>query len=331
MADVAKLAGVSGQTVSRVANGHSNVDATTRDRVLDAMKTLGYRPNVAARALRTGRSGSIGVIMFSLSTFGNRKTLDAIAMAAADEGYATTLIPILHPSQGAVSDAFVRLSEQAVDGVVIVIEAHVLDSAEIVLPAGLPVVIVDSDAGERYTVVDTDQYQGAQLATQHLLDLGHPQVWHISGPPSSFSAARRTQSWRATLEAANIVPPPVLIGDWSTTSGYELAQSLVARPEVTAIFAANDQMALGAMMAIHEAGREIPASISVVGFDDTEESGAFWPPLTTIHQDFVAVGRLCIDKLIAEIVGGHDTTGTTLVATRLVARSSTAPLGGTPH
>jgi DNA-binding LacI/PurR family transcriptional regulator len=328
MADVAKLAGVSGQTVSRVANGHSNVDDSTRERVREAMATLGYRPNNAARALRTGRSRSIGVILFSLSTFGNHQTLDAIATAATDEGYSITLFPILQPSQDAVTDAFTRLGEQAVDGVVVVIEAHVLDSAEIVLPVGLPVVIVDSDAGDRYTVVDTDQTEGARLATQHLLDLGHQQVWHIAGPPTSFSAARRTESWRATLRAAGIEPPPVLVGDWTTESGYRLGRELAARPEVTAIFASNDQMALGALRALHEADRDVPASVSVVGFDDTEESASYWPPLTTIHQDFDAVGRLCIEKLLAEITQGHDTTGTTIVPTSLVVRASTAPPRG---
>lgn len=324
MADVAQLAGVSGQTVSRVVNGLTNVDAATKARVLDAMKTLGYRPNIAARALRTGRSRSIGVIMFSLSTFGNHKTLDAIATAAADEGYSTTLFPILHPSQAAVSNAFERLSAQAVDGIVVVIEAHMLDSAEISLPPGLPLVIVDSNAGEHYLVVDTDQSQGARLATEHLIDLGHANVWHISGPPGSYSATRRTDSWRNTLRENGIEPPSVLVGDWSTQSGYEHGLKLARDLKVTAIFASNDQMALGVMRAMHESGRSIPGSVSVVGFDNTEESQSFWPPLTTISQDFGTVGKLCLAKLLAEITSGSSATGTTLVPTSLIVRESTA-------
>ena len=328
MADVARLAGVSSQTVSRVANGLTNVDDSTRQRVREAMAALDYRPNSAARALRTGRSKSIGVIMFTLSSFGNRKTLDAVATAAADSDYSITLIPILHPSQQAVTDAFIRLGAQAVDGVVIVIEAHVLDRSEIVLPAGLPVVIIDSDAGKHYTVVDTDQTEGARLATQHLIDLGHAQVWHISGPTSSYSAARRTESWRTTLRAAGIEPPQVLVGDWTTESGYEHGLTLSAQPEVTAIFAANDQMALGVLRALHESGRQVPSSVSVVGFDDTEESSSYWPPLTTIQQDFDEVGRLCIQKLLEEIKDGRATKGTTIVPTKLVVRSSTARPAG---
>lgn len=324
MADVAAIAQVSSQTVSRVANGLSNVDATTRSRVLAAMEEVGYRPNSAARALKTGRFQSIGVIMFTLSTFGNMRTLDAIATASAEAGYSITLMPIAMPTQGEVVGAFTRLSEQAVDGVVIIVESHFLDRADITVPTGLPVVIVDSDAGEHYSVVDTDQTEGARIATQHLLDLGHRTVWHVAGPESSFSAGRRTESWRATLAAAGIDAPPVLVGDWSTHSGYAQGQILAKNPEVTAIFAANDQMALGVMKALHENGRAVPEDVSVVGFDDMEESDSFWPPLTTVHQDFGAVGRLCIAKILVQINGTSRTLGTTIVPTRLVERSSTS-------
>ncbi|GAA3862175.1 LacI family DNA-binding transcriptional regulator [Leifsonia kafniensis] len=326
MADVAGRAGVSSQTVSRVSNGMTNVDVATRDRVLAAMDELGYRPNSAARALKTGRFRSIGVIMFTLSTFGNMRTLDAIATASAEADYSITLIPVALPTQGEVAGAVSRLSEQAIDGIVIIMEAHMLDRADITLPEGLPVVIVDSDAGSRYTVVDADQAQGARLATEHLLDLGHRSVWHIAGPKSSFSAVRRTDSWRQTLHEHRIEAPEVLYGDWSAESGYRHGLALGARPEVTAIFAANDQMALGVLRALHELGRAVPESVSVVGFDDTEEASSFWPPLTTVHQDFSEVGRLCIAALLHEIETTSHETGTTIVPTRLVVRESTAPV-----
>jgi DNA-binding LacI/PurR family transcriptional regulator len=326
MADVARLAGVSSQTVSRVANGLSNVETATRERVLSAMGTVGYFPNSAARALKTGRFKSIGVIMFTLSSFGNMRTLDAIATASAQAGYSITLIPVTLPTQGAVAGAFNRLSEQAVDGVVIIIEAHVLDRADITVPPGLPVVIIDSDAGSRYAVVDTDQATGPREATQHLLDLGHRTVWHVAGPAGSYSAWRRTESWRATLADAGIEAPPVLVGDWSTESGYQHGVTLRERDDVTAVFAANDQMALGIMRAMHEVGRDIPASFSIVGFDDTEESGSFWPPLTTIRQHFGEVGRLCIEKLLHEIDTMTNEIGTTIVPTELIVRKSTGPV-----
>ncbi|WP_146082414.1 LacI family DNA-binding transcriptional regulator [Rathayibacter sp. AY1C5] len=324
MADVARRANVSGQTVSRVSNGKQNVDGETRERVLEAMRALGYRPNSAARALRTGRFHSIGVIMFTLSSFGNMRTLDAIAIAAADAGYSITLIPVSHPTQGEVSVAFHRLSEEAVDGVIIIVEAHLLDEADIVLPPDLPVVVVDSAGGEKYPVVDTDQMSGARQAVEHLLGLGHRTVHHIAGPDRSYSAERRHEAWESTLIERGAPVPEVLVGDWSTDSGYRLGKRLAADPEVTAIFAANDQMALGVLRALHEAGRAVPGEVSVAGFDDMQESASFWPPLTTVRQFFGDTGRRSVDILLRELESG-ERTGVSLVPTRLIVRESTGP------
>ena len=324
MADVARLAGVAPVTVSRVSNGHSNVDPATRQRVIESMRALGYRPNGAARALKSGRFNTIGVIMFTLATFGNMRTLDAIAQEAARANYAVTLIPVSDPTLGRVSGAYNRLSEAAVDGAVIVFEAHLLDEAEFSLPPGIPVVVVDSNAGSGYTVVDTDQAQGARQATGHLLGLGHRQVWHIAGPPTSFSATHRVESWRRTLREAGIRPPKPRYGDWTTESGYRHGLVLGRRPGVTAIFAGNDQMALGAMRALHELGRRIPEEVSVVGFDDMEEAHSFWPPLTTVRQNFAAVGRLSIQKLLSKVAdAGADVNDRTTVPTQLIIRAST--------
>lgn len=324
MADVAREARVSGQTVSRVSNGKSNVDQETRERVLAAMRKLGYRPNSAARALRTGRFHSIGVIMFTLSSFGNMRTLDAIAVASADAGYSITLIPVAHPTQGEVSVAFHRLSEEAVDGVIIIVEAHLLDEADIDLPPGLPVVVVDSAGSDRYPVVDTDQLAGARLATEHLLDLGHRTVHHVAGPARSYSAERRRTAWETTLRERGAAVPEVHVGDWSSASGHRIGLELAKDPAVTAIFAANDQMALGVLRALHESGRAVPAEVSVVGFDDMEEAASFWPPLTTVRQFFGDTGRLSVDTLLLELESG-ERSGVTLVPTELVVRASTAP------
>ncbi|GLI26394.1 LacI family transcriptional regulator [Agromyces rhizosphaerae] len=324
MADVAREANVSGQTVSRVANGRENVDPETRARVLAAMHRLGYRPNSAARALRSGRFHSIGVIMFTLSSFGNMRTLDAVASAAADAGYSITLIPVSHRTGGEVSEAVDRLSEEAVDGVIMVVEAHLLDEREIDLPAGLPVVVVDSNARDRFPVVDTDQAHGARLATRHLLDLGHRTVHHVAGPESSFSAMHRREAWERELRMAGAPVPPVHVGDWTSESGHEIGRALASDPDVTAVFAANDQMALGVLRAMHEAGRAVPAEVSVVGFDDMEEARSFWPPLTTVRQFFGEVGRRSVEALIREVEEG-ELHGVELVPTELVVRESTAP------
>lgn len=324
MGDVAKVAGVSGQTVSRVVNGRANVEDATRQRVLAAMVEVGYRPNRAARALRSGRFRTIGVIMFTLSSFGNMRTLDAIAMAATEADYAITLLPVAHPTQGDITGALSRLSEQAVDGIVILIEAHMLDRIDLVLPPGVPAVVLDSSADYPFPNVDTDQAEGARFATEHLLTLGHKTVWHISGPLDSYSAGRRLDSWRSTLLAHNAPVPEPLVGDWSAESGYTLGKTLAANPDVTAVFAANDQMALGLLRALHEAGRSVPGEVSVVGFDDMDEAASFWPPLTTVRQDFAQVGEHTVAVLLAEIDGRAVPTHLD-VPTTLVVRESSGP------
>ncbi|MFC4117757.1 LacI family DNA-binding transcriptional regulator [Nonomuraea zeae] len=325
MADVARLAGVSSQTVSRVSNGYPGVIDATREQVLAAMRELGYRPNSAARALRYGQFNTIGVILFGLASTGNSRTVDAIATHAAAEGYAITLMPIDVPTQDNVLGAFTRMGELAVDAVIVILEIHLLDAATVTLPPGVHVVVVDSDAGDRYSVVDTDQADGARRAVQHLLDLGHHTVWHVTGPQASFAGQRRARAWRATLEEAGRPVPDPLYGDWSAESGYAAGLALAYKPGCTAVFVSNDQMALGLLRALHERGRSVPGEISVIGFDDIPDSAHFIPPLTTVHQDFAEVGRRCVQRVLLQIREGLAARpGTDLVPTRLVVRRSTA-------
>ena len=323
MVDVARLAGVSPITVSRVANGHDSVVETTRRRVLDAMAELGYQPNTAARALATGRFGTIGVVTFTMTSYGNAQTIAATVAAAERQGYTVTLSTAPAISQGELQGAFARLAEQAVDGVIVIMEARLLGGGRLTLPSGVPVVVADSGGASDYCVVDSDQAGGARQATEHLLSLGHRTVWHVAGPEDSFSATARRNGWEEVLRAAGVRPPRVLVGDWTTDSGYRHGQTLAADPEVTAVFAANDHMALGVMRALHEAGRAIPEQVSVVGFDDMEDAASFWPPLTTVQQRFDAVGELCVDSLLHEIRHETGDLRTHIVPTSLVVRRST--------
>lgn len=230
-------------------------------------------------------------------------------------------------SQSDVSGAFSRLREHAVDGVVILIETHRLGENELSLPTGLPVVVVDSSADYPYAVVDNDQAQGARLATEHLLDLGHATVWHVSGPPESFAAERRRHAWHAALEDRGCHVPAVQIGDWTADSGHRIGAALAHDTAVTAVFAANDQMALGVIRALHEAGRDVPGNVSVVGFDDMPEAANFWPPLTTVRQRFERVGEEAMSALIADIEGTGGEHARTLVPTSLVVRASSGRRG----
>lgn len=326
--DVAELAGVSSQTVSRVVNNRVNVDAATRERVLSAMRVLGYWTNGAARALATGQSRSFGVISFDLSAHGNARTIEAIAAAAQEADYSVTIIGISAPTEQAVQRAYARLTSQAVDGVVL-IEAQILDTATVRLPTSVPVVIADGDPNRNFPAVDVNQAAGAREATRHLLDLGHETVWHVAGPQDSHASRRRATAWRSALKDAGRRVPPVLFGDWSAESGLAAGRELARREDVTAVFAANDHMALGVIRALHDAGRDVPGGVSVVGFDDVPEASCFLPPLTTVHQYFEEVGRRCVALLLDQMTPAVTVTAGSVSAIQphLVVRASTARPG----
>ncbi|WP_369825208.1 LacI family DNA-binding transcriptional regulator [Kitasatospora sp. Root107] len=194
-ADVAALAGVSSQTVSRVANHRSNVEPETRDRVLSAMRMLGYQRNSAARALTLGRFHVLGVVAFDIAAQGNARTLAAISHAAQASGYSVNVVCAEEQTEDAVQQAVRQLTDQAVDGLV-VIEAQILDRRGFNVTSGVPVVVADGDPERRFHSVDTDQAAGATAATRHLLDLGHRTVWHLGGPQDSYSRMREPPSPR---------------------------------------------------------------------------------------------------------------------------------------
>ncbi len=323
MADVAARAGVSGQTVSRVVNGSPRVDPATRTRVKAAMSALGYRPHRAARALRTGRTHTIGLVVSTLATVGNSRMLQAVADAAASRGYALTVVTLGATAHtGAdIDTAFESLREQGVDGAVVLNEATavVRDASA---PSGLRLVVVDSPADDRFGVVGTAHADGARAATEHLLSLGHRTVHHIAGPADSFAAAERERGWHAALARAGARTPDVVRGDWTAASGHIAAATVPGN--ATAVFAANDQMALGALRAFAEVGRRVPDDVSVVGFDDIADAADYLPPLTTVRQDFDRLGERAVALLVGSIEGDGPARGVESVPTTLVVRASTA-------
>ncbi|QRK11363.1 LacI family DNA-binding transcriptional regulator [Archangium violaceum] len=325
MADVAKLARVSHQTVSRVLHDSPHVKGDTRQRVLDAIRQLNYRPNTVAQALVTGRTMVIGVVSFDTALYGPASTLIGIEEAAHEAGYAISITSLRSLNRASVLDAVLRLRNQGVDGVVVIAPQKTAVEALRHLPPGVPVVTVEAGANSPVPMVAVDQRGGAMAATQHLLDLGHRTVWHIAGPADWIEAEQRVAGWRAALKKAGAPAPPLLRGDWSAHSGYELGRQLVQTPDVTAVFVANDQMALGLLCQLHEAGREIPRQISIVGFDDIPEAAYFTPPLTTVRQDFAEVGRRCIHLLLGQLEGSARTREHVVVPTQLILRKSTSP------
>src|SRR5262245_56372038 len=324
MADVAALAGVSHQTVSRVINDSAHVRPETRERVLAAMRKLDYRPNSVARALVTGRSKTLGGVTFDTTLVGPAST-PGRAERAAD--YFVSIVSLESLERAAVVRAIERLRALGVDGIMVIAPHLAAAHALWDLPDDLPVVAVEAGPDEGVPVVAVDQYRGARLATEHLLSLGHQIIGHLAGPADWLEAQHRIEGWRDALADAGAVGSRPLRGDWSPRSGYELGRELLAMKGLTAIFVANDQMALGLLRLLHETGRDVPGEISVVGFDDIPEAEFFTPPLTTVRQDFNEMGRRGLHVLLEEISGG-DRKAQQLrvaVAPELIVRNSAAP------
>lgn len=325
MTDVARLAGVSHQTVSRVLNGHPNVREQTRLRVRAAIAQLGYRPNKAARALVTGRSQLIGVIAQNSSLFGPSSLLGAFESAAATAGFSVSLRRVNVLDRESISAAVEYHRDARVAGIVAIAPTASANEALADVPAGVPLVTVDGDPDRPTPLVTIDQALGAYMATQRLLEVGHETVWHVSGPADWFDSAGRVRGWRHALFEAGAEEPPLVAADWSAEAGYKAGQMLARMSECTAIFAANDHLALGILRAMYERDRRVPSDVSVVGFDDVPEAEYFIPPLTTVRPDFDAVARETLDLLLAQVTEGdvgeiHRTVAPTLVERDSVAR-----------
>lgn len=328
MADVARAAGVSHQTVSRVLNGSERVSAETRRRVEDAVLTLGYRRNLAARLLASSRSGLVGVASWGTSQFGPANVMLGLEEAAKATRYRLSRVSISEVTPAAFGEAVDILLEQAVEALVVIVPHRTVLRIAQSLTLGIPVVVVEGDLSETPLTAGVDNVEGARIATQHLLDLGHRTVAHLAGPAEWIEASARIEGWRGALEAAGREVPPLRWGgDWSAASGHRTGLSLARERDVTAIFAANDQMALGLMRALHEAGRRVPEDVSVVGFDDLPEARFFTPPLTTVRQPFSTLGHRVMD-LVERALGGEVAPSAALVHTELVVRDSSAPPPG---
>lgn len=325
--DVAKLAKVSHQTVSRVLNDHPSVRPATRQRVLDAVAALDFRPNRAARALATSRSYTIGVLITaSPAYYGPGSIMSAVEDAARERGYALLLASPRDPST--FGTALDHLVHQGVEGLVVI--APQINAAEQTnkLRKPLPVAMIQCDSGDPGLSVDNEI--GGELAAHHLWELGHRRLALLSGPVDWSESVARRRGFERALATHRSKPVTVGPGDWSARSGY-LAFGDIMAEECSAVFCANDQMALGFMHAAHDHGLAIPADISVVGFDDVPESEHYLPPLTTVHQDFEHLGRRAVDRVFTAL--GHDTddTGREPLRPELVVRKSTAPPKSTPR
>jgi DNA-binding LacI/PurR family transcriptional regulator len=322
MADVAAQAGVSVMTVSRVLNGFAGVTEETRLRVEEAVSALDYQANTAARVLAGGRSRTLGVIAVETEQFGPSHILFGIEAAARETGHLLSFVT-LSRSGNNMASTLDRLRASHVQGVIVVAPVKRVVEAAARLEGDMPLVVVGGDPAIGAPTVTIDQFEGARLATRHLLDLGHRTVHHVTGPQSWIDATARLRGWSEALRAYPAERGTSVAGNWGASKGYDAGRRLAPDPAVTAIFAANDQTALGVIRGLHDAGRRVPEDVSVVGFDDTPESGYFLPPLTTIRQDVGEVGRRSVELLLS-LADNEPVERHVVVPAALVVRASTA-------
>lgn len=323
MSDVARLAGVSSQTVSRVVNGERYVTEVKKHAVLAAMRELGYQPNAAARAMKRGDFKTIGVLYRSLHPVGNQKALEGIVDAATAAGYSTLLLPLGGGHAVRVKEkSSASLQPHSIDVAIVIISSSLGGEADLQVKLHVPTVILSSAAPHDASSVSIAEACGVREAVMHLLGLGHPTVHHIAGPERSLPSRTRESAWRATLTEAGRPIPTIGRGDWSAASGYQATRTLLETEQPTALFAGNDQMALGAYRALFEAGLRIPEDVSGIGCDNIDESDSFAPPLTTLLMDWDLVGRTALQVALGML---DDPTPSTLtIPTRLIVRASTA-------
>ncbi len=326
MADVARAAGVSQQTVSRVVNGMPNVNAKTRERVQAAMSELGFRPSYAGRSLRGGRYRSVGLCVNDLTLFGNLSMIDGIASAAREHGYALTLIEMSKTEEFLLAEASRLMAEQPIDGMVIGMSRLSSDFEEFQPLPGMPTVIVTMFAHPRVTTVDSDHYGCSTLLMEHLLELGHTQIRFIGGPDYSVDEQFRQAGWRDALAHAGIEAAEPLLGDWSANSGYEAGRYLAEHDRaMTAIYAANDQMANGAIAALRDAGLRVPEDVSVVGVDDSLDEFVAHNELTTVRFDLHERGRRVFEYAAPEVAAPAKPAAIRIPGKLIVRHSTAAP------
>jgi len=327
--DVARLAGVSQKTVSRVFNNEPSVTDATRDRVLAAAQRLGYRPNGAARALLTGRTYRIGVVSLGTAHFGPSSLLVALEREARSINYSLSIANSFGEDSSGLAAAMESLLAQGVDAIIL---SEPVEDGDQPLVADVPVLTFGTaPAVQAPTLLSVHAAEGGEAAaevTRYLLGLGHRTVHHIAGPQRWWAGRARQQYWQQTLVAAGAEVPQVLTGDWTAARGFELGRTLARDPAVTAIFAANDEMAIGVIHALHAAGRSVPGDVSVAGFDDIPIAEHVWPPLSTVMSDNAELAATGL-RYLADFLDSPDTPPAPPPTHRhrLVIRDSTAPPG----
>jgi DNA-binding LacI/PurR family transcriptional regulator len=323
--DIARLAGVSRQTVSRVLNGERYIKASTEAQVRKVIDEHSWRPNSAARALATSRFKVIGLLVSARSQYGPFSAAAAVDEAARARGYAIITATLAHEDDASIAEALDTFLAHGVDGVVLIAPQQRAHEALQRVAIKVPFVSLQWRDGPNERAVAFDQREGARLATRHLIELGHTRILHVAGPQDWNEAEERMHGFLTEMSAHDISATAPVLGDWTVDLGYELGLKLLHHREFTAVFASNDQMALGIMHSATELGLSVPDDLSVVGFDDIPEAKHFFPPLTTVRQNFPELGASAIAVLLAEIEGTTTPDSVQFTTPELIVRNSTAP------
>lgn len=299
MIDVARLAGVSQQTVSRVANDMPNVSEATRKRVRQAMDQLGFRVNYAGRSLRDGKYHSVGFCVNDITEFGNLTMLDGITTAARERDYAVTLVEMSKDREFSLDEASRMMSALPIDGVIFGMSRLAPDFEDFRPLPSLPTVIVTMCEHPFCTTVDSDQYHCACMLMDHLLSFGHREIRYVGGPASSIDEQFRQAGWRDSLERKGFRVVEPQHGDWSASSGYQIACDMLETDSgFTAVFAENDQMANGVVCALRDHGLRVPEDVSVVGVDDSLAEYVPNSRLTTVRFDTLKRGSAAFEHAV---------------------------------
>ncbi len=333
ISQVAQEVGVSTQTVSRVINERPDVSPATRRRVIAVIERLGYQPSHAARALSQGISRSIGVAAYGIEYFGPSRAVSGVEKQASELGYTPLLYLLREPEIGNVSQILADLLSHHVDGIIWAVpeignNRVWLDEAIPDLP--VPLVLLSMEPRPDSSVVCVDNYRGGKLATEHLVDQGYRHISLITGPINWWEARERARGWRDALGEAGFVieENQIVHGDWTAESGsHGLTRLLDQQPNIDAVFASNDQMALGAIQTARRRGLRLPEDLALAGFDDTPEAAFLWPPLTTVSHPLFDVGCTSVKELQRLIDEGKDEDTvthprTTILQPKLIVRES---------
>ena len=326
--DVAKRAKVSHETVSRVLRGDPGVKEANRVRVSAALKALSYRPNVTAKALATRRSRRLGAMVYDLIEAGPSQFVEGATEAAREAGYLLDIVSVRSVAKGDVATAISLLNQPDLAGIIAFTPTDATRDAIAATKFRIPLFqeTENEDAAE-----SGDQSLngiGVGLVIDHLVGLGHSRILHIAGPRDWVSARNRAHAYERGMRRHGLRVLPIIEGSsWSAAAGYEASSRIPYELQPTALLVANDQMALGILLALRERGISVPESISVVGFDDIPEAPFMIPPLTTVAVEFARAGRRAVRELVAQIEGltTGDVEADGEVSAHLVVRSSSGP------